>query len=155
MNNVGRPRIFKTPEDLYKKFLEYKKYAKENKIEIAIPNHKTGSSTIIEQEPPLTWSGFESYLFEKDICKDAHHYRENTDGRYEEFRGIIRAIGEIMYTDKFNGAAVNKYNANIIARDLGLADKKEIKGHQEVKFKGFEFLPTSDKMKPDADKSEQ
>ena len=30
-----------------------------------------------------------------------------------------------MYSDKYEGAAVGIYNPNIIARDLGLADKTE------------------------------
>ena len=32
-----------------------------------------------------------------------------------------------MFEQKFAGAAVGLFNANIIARDLGLTDKQEIK----------------------------
>ena len=35
---------------------------------------------------------------------------------------------EIIRQQKFEGAAANLLNANIIARDLGLADKAEITG---------------------------
>jgi hypothetical protein len=31
-----------------------------------------------------------------------------------------------MFTQKFSGAAVGIFNANIISRDLGLIDKKQI-----------------------------
>lgn len=31
-----------------------------------------------------------------------------------------------MYAQKFEGASVGAFNANIIARDLGLIDKKEV-----------------------------
>ena len=35
---------------------------------------------------------------------------------------------QIIKTQKFEGAAAELLNANIIARDLGLADKKELGG---------------------------
>ena len=39
---------------------------------------------------------------------------------------IIHKIEEIIYNQKFEGAAVGIFNSNIIARDLGLSDKKDI-----------------------------
>jgi hypothetical protein len=36
-----------------------------------------------------------------------------------------------MYAQKFEGAASGAFNANIIARDLGLADKTEMKVTEE------------------------
>jgi len=48
---------------------------------------------------------------------------------------VIRAINAIMYTNKFDGASCGLYNANIIARDLGLADKKDVKNSGEVSIK--------------------
>jgi len=45
---------------------------------------------------------------------------------HKDFLDIITHIETIIYTQKFEGAAAGHYNANIIARDLGLADKKEL-----------------------------
>ena len=39
---------------------------------------------------------------------------------------IIRAIGLEIYEDKFNGATAGVFQHNIIARDLGLTDKKDL-----------------------------
>lgn len=39
---------------------------------------------------------------------------------------VTTRIDEIIYKQKFEGAAVGAFNANIIARDLGLADKKDV-----------------------------
>ena len=41
---------------------------------------------------------------------------------------IITQAEEIIRTQKFEGAAADLLNANIIARDLGLADKAELSG---------------------------
>lgn len=44
----------------------------------------------------------------------------------EDFLPIIARIEAIMHSQKFEGAAVGAFNANIIARDLGLTDKSDI-----------------------------
>lgn len=41
---------------------------------------------------------------------------------------VQREAEEIIYSQKFTGAAADLLNANIIARDLGLADKQETTG---------------------------
>ena len=44
----------------------------------------------------------------------------------EDFSQVVTRIENIIKTQKFQYAAVNIFNSNIIARDLGLADKKDI-----------------------------
>lgn len=43
----------------------------------------------------------------------------------EGFIGVTRKAEQIIRTQKFSGAAADLLNPNIIARDLGLVDKKE------------------------------
>jgi hypothetical protein len=50
-------------------------------------------------------------------------YREDKD-----FLPVTTRAEEIMFTQKFEGAAADLLNANIIARDLGLVDKKALGG---------------------------
>ena len=45
----------------------------------------------------------------------------------EDFVTVTTRAREIIYTQKFEGAAVGAFNANIIARDLGLRDQKDIR----------------------------
>lgn len=45
---------------------------------------------------------------------------------------VIRQAEAIIFQQKFTGAAADLLNANIIARDLGLADKQEIAGSLTV-----------------------
>lgn len=41
---------------------------------------------------------------------------------------VITQAEAVIYEQKFTGAAADLLNPNIIARDLGLADKKELSG---------------------------
>ncbi len=56
----------------------------------------------------------------------------------KDFSTVITRIEEIIYSQKFQGAAAGFFNANIIARDLGLTDKKEIEANHNIK--GLNFL---------------
>lgn len=54
--------------------------------------------------------------------------------RGEDYEAVIERITQYCYDTKFDGAVVGLYNANIIARDLGLKDniavsKREIDEH--------------------------
>lgn len=45
-----------------------------------------------------------------------------------DLSSVITRVDEIIRRQKFEGAAADLLNANIIARDLGLADKSEVTG---------------------------
>lgn len=63
-----------------------------------------------------------------DITQDTwRDYRSQDD-----FIAVITRAEDAIYTQKFTGASADLLNANIIARDLGLADKQEIKEHSTV-----------------------
>ena len=40
-----------------------------------------------------------------------------------DFSSIVARVEEVIYSQKFAGAAADLLNSNIIARDLGLTDK--------------------------------
>jgi len=52
-----------------------------------------------------------------------HEYRKKKD-----FSIVATRVEQIIKTQKFEGAAAEMLNPNIIARDLGLADKSELTG---------------------------
>lgn len=71
-----------------------------------------------ETTPPFTLTGLCLFL---DIDRKTWAlYRERTD-----FIPVTTRVEDVIYTQKFEGATVGAYNANIIARDLGLTDKVE------------------------------
>jgi|VirMetMinimDraft_7_1064189.scaffolds.fasta_scaffold37430_2 hypothetical protein len=117
----------KTPEELYIHFESYKTEAKNNPYLKHVFVGKDGNSKYQELEKPLTWDGFEIWLRKNEIISRLDHYKANLDGRYAEYVYIIRAIDREIYNDKYSGAAVGVYHNNIIARDLGLAEKVDNK----------------------------
>jgi hypothetical protein len=52
----------------------------------------------------------------------------------DDFSAITREIDGIIATQKFEGAAAGMLNPNIIARDLGLTDRQDVKHAGEVSF---------------------
>ena len=46
----------------------------------------------------------------------------------EDHKEVMEFIDQIMYSQKFEGAAANMMNAGFISRALGLADKREMTG---------------------------
>lgn len=70
--------------------------------------------------PPYTLTGLCLFLgiSHETWCQ----WRTNRDDLSE----VITRAQAVIYDQKFTGAAVGSYSSNIIARDLGLTDKKEI-----------------------------
>ena len=124
---AGAPKKIKTPEDLYNHFLNYNKWRLQNpRIEKGV-NHKEMVTFDIERERPCTWYGFDIWLRKEGIIAKLEDYKANTNGSYSDFSDIIHMIDREIYEDKYSGAVTGIYQHNIIARDLGLSDKKEVK----------------------------
>ena len=103
--------------------LEYFEWVEANPLYEARPFAYQG---VVVQEPvakmrAMTIMGLCNFL---DISVDAWAlYR----GR-EDFIGVVSRAEQIMRQQKFEGASADLLNPNIIARDLGLADKQELGG---------------------------
>lgn len=142
----GRDVLFATSDLLWGAACEYFQWCDENpwlKVEQmkrpTVTKDKVGDlevSTVhsiahIPTARPYTITGLCLYL---DCGKN---YFEQFKAKHvdDDFSGVITRIEEIIYTQKFEGAAVGAFNANIIARDLGLIDKTEVapKGGKRVR----------------------
>lgn len=78
------------------------------------------TSGFVGHKRPMTISGLCVFL---NISRETwYNYKKNA-----EYFDIVKSIDDVMFEQKFAGAAVGLFNANIIARDLGLTDKQEIK----------------------------
>lgn len=122
----GRDKIFSSPDILWEEACNYFEWCDanpimEDNIEVVKVN---GVGDEIKRVPlakmrAYTWEGLEIYL-------DVSSLREyKTNESYKDFFTVITRIEKIIYTQKFTGAAAGLLSQNIIARDLGLADKKE------------------------------
>lgn len=133
----GRDKLFTTPELLWEAACEYFQWCDDNPhIESVVQKRKISrDEEIIElvQNPKkraYTIQGICLYL----NCNTKYLY-DFEDGLKaspnKDFSEIITCIRETIFEQKFSGAASGFFNANIIARDLGLSDKSEQKVIQE------------------------
>lgn len=117
----GRPPHFKSPEDLWERALEY--FAWEDKEVInevkGVGYQGEYSLQDIPHSPPYTLHGL--CIYSNITTTGLREYKKRP-----EFSRIIELIEEIIYKHKYKGAVVGLYNANIIARDLGLKDRTDI-----------------------------
>lgn len=122
----GRDKIFATPDVLLAACNEYFEATDKrvwNKIE-----YKGSDVTEVKipTSVPYTLSGLCIFL---DV--NTHYFNDFKTTCSKDFSEIIRKVEQIIYTQKFEGAAVGAYNANIIARDLGLSDKQDLTNNGE------------------------
>lgn len=116
----GRDKLFESPEILWEAACEYFEWCEDNPLYEIDFRGKDAEQVEIPKMRAFTWSGLELYL---DI-QSLRDYKTNE--KYKDFSQVISQIERTMYTQKFEGAAAGFLNANLISRDLGLADKKEI-----------------------------
>lgn len=130
----GRDRLFASPELLSQACIEYFEWCDANPLKETVVqkrkiNRDEEKIELVEvpKMRPYTMQGICAYLncninyfqqFEKSL-------QDKDDEQSNGFREIISQIRETIYNQKFTGAAAGFFNANIIARDLGLVDKKE------------------------------
>jgi hypothetical protein len=120
----GRDLIFSSPIILWEACCEYFEATDKRKWIRTEFNGKDATECKVPTETPYTWTGL--YLF-LDISHQTWRDYEEREGFVE----ISTRVRNIIYTQKFEGAAVGAFNANIIARDLGLSDKQDVTVKEE------------------------
>lgn len=125
----GRDKLFETPELLLEACCEYFEWCDQNplKEEKAFSYQGVINTTKVNKMRAYTLTGLCLYL---DCSTEYFRKFEENNKDSKDFIPVITRVKEIIYTQKFTGASADLLNANIIARDLGLVDKKEqaIKG---------------------------
>jgi hypothetical protein len=126
----GRNPKFKNPDQLWSACCEYFQWVEDNPL---IEMRPFAFQGVVTQDPvpkmrAMTIDGLCLFL---DIDDETwRRYRDKDD-----FRGVVARADKIIRAQKFAGAAADLLNANIIARDLGLADKKELGNADGIPFK--------------------
>ena len=127
---MAKNKYIESPERLWEYFAAYVLHEKGNPMFKVDYVGKDGEEKNTPLQVPITFEGFECYLADLDVIQDLGHYAANTDDSYEPYRTIITRIRKNCFVQNFKGASVGIFNANIIAKKLGLIDKQDIK--QEV-----------------------
>lgn len=117
----GRDKIFETPEILLEACYEYFDYQSQRTWEKTDFKGKDADEVKIPTSSPFTLSGLCVFLGVNTV-----YFNQFDKKCSKDFTKVITHVRDIIYTQKFEGAAVGAYNSNIIARELGLTDKQEI-----------------------------
>jgi hypothetical protein len=123
---MPRDKAIETPNELAELFEEYRKWVDENPYRVHDFVGKDADEVERKRHRPLTWVGFEGWLYRQGILQHLGHYEQNTNGSYEAYLPIIRALKGQCSMDVIDGALAGIYNQNIAARLEGLTDKKEL-----------------------------
>ena len=135
---AGRPKKFKNPAELWKQCVKYFEQCDNNPIitHETTKGPKGNYEKEVKHRIPYTWQGLYVFL---GVC-NLDHYKNNDD-----FSGILNIISNVIYDQKLSGAAAGVFNANIIYRDLGLADHKSVDLNDQRK-KVDELFPMDDEI---------
>lgn len=119
----GRKPIFATPEDLWASCVEYFEWVEANPLYedklVTFQGHANHEP--VAKMRAMTLAGLCFFLDIDDSTWRLYAARQ-------DFIRVTTQAEQVIYQQKFSGAAADLLNANIIARDLGLADKSELTG---------------------------
>ena len=119
-------RLFRSPAELWEAACGYFAWAEENPLKVEKVFQNQG--VIVRAEVPkarvFTIQGLCLHL---GISRDTFHkWSVATDTPL--LQSACQAIRDVIYAQKFEGAASDIFNPTIISRDLGLRDVKEVSG---------------------------
>lgn len=119
----GQPRKFESPQDMWDRAVKYFEWCGERVIIEEKIGFYQGEATsgYVKHQRPMTQAGLCSFL--GIGVSTWHDYKT----KYPDYSEVTEMIEGIMFEQKFTGAATGQFNSNIIARDLGLTDKSEVK----------------------------
>lgn len=121
----SRDVIFASPDLLWKVACEYFEWSEAHPlIEIGIKG-KDNTEVAIPKMRPFTLRGLCLYIGCNEGYFDSIEQSlvDKEDKDSSELLEIIIRIRDVIYTQKFEGAAVGIFSYNIIARELGLTEK--------------------------------
>jgi hypothetical protein len=119
----GRDKLFASPELLWQAACEYFQYCEDNPLN-EVKVFGTGKRANVPKMRAMTLSGLCLYLG----CNEAYfrQFRSNLPQGEQGFSTVIDQIETVIYNQKFQGASAGLLNANIISRDLGLAERSNV-----------------------------
>jgi hypothetical protein len=127
----GRSHAISTAEQLWQNFIEYCKWIEENPLIEVDYKGKDADRVLLPKMRAMTKQGF-ALACGLSAWEIISEYKT----RSKDFSEIVSRIEGYIYEQKFTGAAAGLLNPNIIARDLGLTENKniEVKGGFLIDF---------------------
>lgn len=116
---------FKTPDDLRAACLRYFEYVHENPLLEEVVAGKDAKRVTLSKMHAMTVQGLCIVI---GINRETWYEYAKKDG----FKDVCAWATDVMFAQKFTGAAAGLLNHAIIARELGLADKVEQTGEISI-----------------------
>jgi hypothetical protein len=132
----GRDKLFASPELLWEAAEEYFEWCDENPLMEIDFKGKDADRVELPKMRAYTMHGLCLYL----DCNTDYFRQFKKEENNKDFSWVIARIEDIMYNQKFTGAAAGFLNPNIISRDLGLIDKQESKSEVNHTITGMEII---------------
>lgn len=131
----GRDKIFATPALMWEVACEYFEWCDANPLMEVDFRGKEAEKVELPKMRAYTMIGLAHYMDVNEVYFNNFEYSltGKSDQVSKDFNEVIRLIRETVKRQKFEGAAAGFLNANIISRDLGLIDKKEIDQNNTTK----------------------
>lgn len=126
--NKGAAPAYENPEDLKEACIEYFEWVEANPLQSAekVTFHGHGSTFPVDKMRAMTVVGLCNFI---GIARATwYNWKGDTGSGRDDVLDIIAWAEDIIFQQKFEGAAADMLNPNIIARELGLADKREMTG---------------------------
>lgn len=141
----GRDKLFASAELLWEAACEYFQWCDDNpwmKNEALKGGDMAGQIIEIPTQIPYTMKGLCLYLG----CNEAYfrNFKNQERKNSEDFSSVIERIEDTIYNQKFTGATVGAFNANIIARDLGLSDNSRVEHANDKESPLIDYSKLSD-----------
>jgi hypothetical protein len=126
---MPKPKLIETPEKLMEIFEAYKAHCAANPRIKWVLSQKTAEMVPEPLRVPLTNEGFEIFCYNN--YSDVHHYFDNTDGRYSEYRTICTHIKKEIRNDQITGGMVGQFNPSITQRLNSLKEHTDVTSGDE------------------------
>lgn len=133
MSERGRPKKIESPEEMLDLFACYKQFCKGNPILKHVFVGKDGDSQEEKRERPLSFEGFQVYVYGQKGLLSLDQYFTNQDNGYVEFLEVCRAIKMEIRQDQIDGGMAGIYNPSITQRLNGLVEKTQAEVKADVK----------------------
>lgn len=147
----GRDKIFADPEAMWEAACDYFQWCQDNPL-IEIEQSNKPAKAVKNEDGTYTFppNSFELPKMRAftlaGLCRYLHcntkyfndfndSIKEKTDEMSKGFSEVITLIYDTLYEQKFTGAAAGFLNANLISRELGLADKSTLQGDKDNPIK--------------------
>ena len=128
----GRDKLFESPELMWEAACEYFQWCEDNPLIETDFRGKDADEVHLPKMRAFTVQGLCRYL----DC-NTHYFNDFKSANHKGFSDVLTRIMDTIYDQKFTGAAAGFLNPNIIARDLGLSEKKEVDKKIEMRTVNF------------------